>query len=84
MQKFLLYNSVEPEELPTLRELNTIGKAPGVPCRSTVSARITWRRAVEAGAIGGTLLEGTDCYRRACFVVPWSSEVPLVAVMSHP
>ncbi|TRZ14583.1 hypothetical protein HGM15179_012521 [Zosterops borbonicus] len=24
MQKFLLYNSVEPEELPTLRELNTI------------------------------------------------------------
>ncbi|NWV59651.1 CCD81 protein, partial [Malurus elegans] len=24
MQKFLLYNSVEPEELPTLKELNTI------------------------------------------------------------
>lgn len=52
MQKYLLYNSVEPEELSTLRELSTIGKASRVPCRTSVSARITWRQAVESPRLG--------------------------------
>lgn len=52
MQKYLLYNNVEPEELPTLKELSTIGKAPGDLGRSTASTSITWRGAVESPRLG--------------------------------
>ena len=71
MIKYLLFKPLEPEELPTLKELTTSGKAPGGPCRSAVGAKMKGRRALETlrlglglqrGSLGGDRqLEGEPC-----------------------
>lgn len=65
MQKYLLYNAVEPEELPTLRELSTMGKGPlQEHCQCQDYMEMSCGKP-GAGAVGGTLLEGTDCCKES-------------------
>ena len=80
MKKYLLFNPLDPENLPTLKELTTSGKALKSSCRSAVGATIKWRRAAETLRLGlqrGS--SGTDWWLQGepCLLVPCRSGVAL-------
>lgn len=52
MIKYLLFSPLGPEELPTLKELTTSGKALGSPGRTAVGATMDCRQAVETLGLG--------------------------------